>query len=76
MPFSASDAKRHTHRANTSRRRRVWASVANEVLDRTGDDAQAVRQANAAIDQLADESVRHQARRVQARRHALGARLI
>ena len=49
MPWNPSDAGRHTHKADTPAKRRQWSDVANDVLDRTGDDAKAVRAANAAV---------------------------
>ncbi len=49
MPWTAADAERHTHKANTPQKRRKWAAVANDVLDRTGNEGKAVREANAVV---------------------------
>lgn len=49
MPWTADDAQRHTKKADTTKRQRQWADVANSVLVSTGDDARAIREANAAV---------------------------
>jgi hypothetical protein len=49
MPWSPNDASAKTHKANTPNKRKQWSEVANSVLARTGDDAQAVRTANGVI---------------------------
>jgi Holliday junction resolvase-like predicted endonuclease len=49
MPWTAADAKRHTHRANTPKKKKKWAEVANHVLQQQHDDAMAIRIANDAI---------------------------
>jgi hypothetical protein len=49
MPWTAADAERHTHLADTPAKKRQWAHVANNVLQQTGDDARAIRAANAAV---------------------------
>lgn len=49
MPWTSSDAKRHTKAAKTLGLQKQWAKVANSVLARTGDEASAIRQANATI---------------------------
>ena len=49
MPWTSSDAERHTHKADTRDRQELWAKVANETLERTGDEARAIREANAVI---------------------------
>lgn len=49
MPWTADDAMSHTHKADTSAKRHQWASVANKVLAESGDEAKAVRVANAAV---------------------------
>lgn len=51
MPWIASDAERHTHKATTWE---LWAKVANEALDRTGDEGRAIREANAVVARQAD----------------------
>ena len=49
MPWSESDAKRHTKSARTPKQRRQWAHVSNAILRRTGDEARAIRGANAVV---------------------------
>ena len=47
MPWTATDAEKHTRKADTPEKRKRWASIANSVLDETGDDGRAIRTANA-----------------------------
>ena len=50
MPWKPNDGPtRHTKKANTGAKKRQWASVANSVLEKTRDEGQAVRVANAAV---------------------------
>jgi hypothetical protein len=49
MPWTADDAERHTHRATTPELKDLWAKIANECLERTGDEGRAIRQANAVV---------------------------
>ena len=49
MPWSPEDAEKHTHKATTRELQELWAKVANECLERTGDEGRAVREANAVI---------------------------
>ena len=49
MPWKPGDAKRHTKKAKSAKAQRQWKSVANSVLDRTGDEAAAIRAANGVI---------------------------
>lgn len=49
MPWTARDAFRHTKKADTPHRKRMWADVANSVLADTGSDEKAIRAANAAV---------------------------
>lgn len=49
MPWTADDAARHTHKATTRDLRDLWAKVANEALERTGDEGRAIREANAVV---------------------------
>jgi hypothetical protein len=49
MPWTSNDAERHTHKATTSTLQELWAKVANESLQRTGDEARAIREANAVV---------------------------
>jgi hypothetical protein len=55
MPWTADDAERHTRKADTPSLRELWAKVANEALERTGDEAQAIREANAVVARQADD---------------------
>ena len=49
MPWTPADAQRHDSKADTPKKQRQWADVANSVLKRTGSDAEAVKQANGVI---------------------------
>lgn len=49
MPWSSSDAKSHTKKARNPKLARQWAHVANSALKRTGDEARAIREANAVV---------------------------
>jgi hypothetical protein len=54
MPWTSNDAERHTHKAATTDLKELWAKVANEALDRTGDEGRAIREANAVIARRAE----------------------
>lgn len=47
--WTAADAKKHTHKATSSAKRKLWAEIANQVLEETGDEGRAIREANAVI---------------------------
>jgi uncharacterized protein YdaT len=49
MPWSPSDAVKHTKKANTKKKRKVWASVANAALAAGASEGEAVRKANSAV---------------------------
>ena len=49
MPWTPGDAERHTHKATTWALKELWLKVANECLERTGDEGRAIREANAVI---------------------------
>jgi hypothetical protein len=49
MPWKPKDAKRHTKKAKSAKRKRQWAHVADSVLERTGDEGAAVRAANSVV---------------------------
>jgi hypothetical protein len=51
MLWTANDAERHiyTHKATTPQLKELWAKVANESLERSGDESRAIREANAVI---------------------------
>jgi hypothetical protein len=38
MPWTPDDAQRHTHKATTVELKELWAKVANERLENTGDE--------------------------------------
>lgn len=52
MPWDHTDASTFTHRADTHKKKKVWAQIANEVLKKTGDEGRAVREANAAVHRI------------------------
>jgi hypothetical protein len=54
MPWTPDDAQRHTHKATTQELKELWAKVANECLERTGNEGRAVREANAVIARQAE----------------------
>jgi hypothetical protein len=54
MPWIADDAQRHTHKATTPELKELWARVANNCLERTGDEGRAIREANAAVARRVD----------------------
>jgi hypothetical protein len=56
MPWNPNDAERHTRKATTSALKELWAKVANESLERTGDEGRAIREANAVIARQAEPS--------------------
>lgn len=49
MPWTANDAERHTRKATSSELKELWAKVANESLERNGDEGRAIREANAVV---------------------------
>jgi hypothetical protein len=49
MPWTANDAESHTHKARTWALKELWAKVANESLERSGDEGRAIREANAVV---------------------------
>jgi hypothetical protein len=49
MPWTPNDAETHTHKATTQQLKELWAKVANERLERTGDEGRAIREANAVV---------------------------
>lgn len=56
MPWTADDAPRHSHKATTARLCELWAKVANDCLERTGDEGRAIREANAVVARNAAET--------------------
>jgi hypothetical protein len=49
MPWTSNDAERHTHKATTAELKELWAKVANESLERSGNEGRAIREANAVV---------------------------
>lgn len=49
MPWTSSDAKRHTKKADTPHKQSVWAEVANKALDGGASEGSAIRQANSVV---------------------------
>ena len=56
MPWTPQDAPSHTKKATTATAKRQWAEIANQVLERTGDEGRAIREANAVIARTARKS--------------------
>lgn len=49
MPWTMSDATRHTKKADTPKKKRQFAHVANSMLESGASEASAIRAANAAV---------------------------
>ncbi len=49
MPWKSSDAKKHTKKADSPKKQRQWADVADSALSRGASEGSAIRQANAVI---------------------------
>lgn len=49
MPWKPEEAMKHTKAAKGAKAQRLWAKVANETLERTGDEGRAIREANAVV---------------------------
>jgi len=55
MPWlTDADSLRHNKRAE-GRLGEIWRQVANETLERTGDEGRAIREANAVIDRIGEK---------------------
>jgi hypothetical protein len=48
MPWTSKDATRHDKKAK-GKKGALWAKVANQVLNKTGNEGRAVREANAVV---------------------------
>lgn len=57
MPWTAGDAHKHTHKANTAKKQSVWAKVANKALASGDSEGSAIRQANAAVARMGKKTV-------------------
>ena len=51
MPWSTEDVDRHK-KGLSNDEKDLWVKVANEVLDKTGDEGRAIREANAVVDRV------------------------
>lgn len=49
MPWTAQEAERHTKKADTPELQQLWSDVANRVLEETGNEGRAIREANAVV---------------------------
>jgi hypothetical protein len=49
MPWTPRESKGKTKKANTPAKQRQWSHVANSILKATGNEASAIRQANAVV---------------------------
>jgi hypothetical protein len=56
LPWTSDEAERHTHKAATRALKELWAKVANEAPERTGDEGRAIREANAVVARQAEAS--------------------
>jgi len=56
MPWTPDDATSHTKKATSEKAKRRWAEIANQVLEKTGDEGRAIREANAVIARVAGKS--------------------
>jgi hypothetical protein len=61
MPWTPDEAERHTHKATTLELKELWAKVANERLEHTGDEARTIREANAVVARQAEPSPHYSA---------------
>ena len=55
MPWTSDDAEGHMHKATTRALKELWAKVANECPERTGDEGRAIQQANAVVGRQAED---------------------
>lgn len=56
MPWTLADVNRHNRKANTPKKRRMWAAVANKTLEKTESDQRAIIAANATLKHYARTS--------------------
>jgi hypothetical protein len=49
MPWEPKDAKRHTKKANTAKKKRQWAHVSNKALAGGASEGSAIAQADAVV---------------------------
>lgn len=53
MPWTIEDVERHK-KGLSGDKKELWVKVANEVLERTGDEGRAIREASAVVDRVED----------------------
>lgn len=58
MPWNDDAASRKHHKDATGAHGKMWRSIANSTLDRTGDEGRAIRTANAALNNRMGKSKR------------------
>lgn len=63
MPWTSRDAKRHSKKASTPKKARQWSDVSNSVLERTGDEGLAIREANSVIKKQHHKRDKHERKR-------------
>lgn len=56
MPWDPKDAERHTKKADTPAKQRLWSQVANREREAGKSDAEAVRAANSAVKHAASKT--------------------
>jgi hypothetical protein len=49
MPWTPAEASKHTKAANTRKKKRQWAAVANSILKKTKNEGRAIKGANSAV---------------------------
>jgi hypothetical protein len=49
MPWTPDKSEAHTKKADSPKKKRMWADVANSALSRTGSDSTAIKEANAVV---------------------------
>ena len=49
MPWKLGDALRHTKQASSPKKKKQWTTVANSVLEKSGDEGKAIRIANSQV---------------------------
>lgn len=49
MPWKSDDATRHTKKADTPQKKRLWSAIADRLLAQGKDEATAVRTANGVV---------------------------
>jgi len=54
VPWTPKDAESHTKAAKTPGLKKRWSAIANAVLQKTGDEAMAIRTANARMHGVGD----------------------